>query len=138
MEDLLFFWLHDQYGYQIIPSTNKKNTKKYEFEMRQKTNKKIVLQVKNGGGINLIVENYLSLLDHFNEVWLFTRDGDIVGKDELISSFGKYFVQLYGTKCNYSIKKFPTNNLVEFAKNPKNNWLLPEQMSMWVEKIDMP
>ncbi|MDV7758691.1 hypothetical protein [Liquorilactobacillus mali] len=59
-------------------------------------------------------------------------------KDELISSFGKYFVRLYGTKYNYNFEKFLTNNLVEFAKNPKNRWLLPEQMSMWVEKINMP
>lgn len=137
MEDLLFFWLHDQYGYQIVPSTNKKNTKKYEFEMRQKANKKIVLQVKNGGGIDLIAEKYLGLLDHFNEIWLFTRDGNIMVKDKLISSFGKYFVRLYGTKYNYNFEKFLTNNLVEFAKDPKNRWLLPEQISMWVEKINI-
>lgn len=49
LEDLVAFWLYSEYGYVVIPSTNKISTELYEFVMvdaRGRTGKKIYLQKK--------------------------------------------------------------------------------------------
>ncbi len=77
-EDLLCLWLYAEYGYVVIPSTNKKATECYECVLKDpKTGKAIYPQVK-AGAVDLRKEDYA----HLNgEVWLFTTKGCVTGED---------------------------------------------------------
>lgn len=132
LEDLLYYYLHfrEDLKYEIIPSTNKQSKRKYEFELRGSKNggTKIAVQVKNGGGTDLSLTNYLEdLKQKFDEIWLITRDGKIM--DENKRDIGAKFIRLTKTGI---IEKIDLEELFEFAKNPDNRWLLPEYMTQWI------
>ena len=81
VEDLIYFYLYDKYGYIVVPSSNKIGTPNYEYVLLDKNNpeKRVYVQAKNGN-IDLVTDDYTELANNQNEFYLFTR-GDVKGKN---------------------------------------------------------
>ncbi len=129
MEDLIYAYLHKNNGYEIIPSTNKRNTVKYEFLMKDVKNRRLTLQVKNGGDVNLNVENYLQDLKRdYDEIWLFTRTGKIIQSDD----GGNMGVLCKLDRSGRLTPVADTTRLVDFVLNGCNRWRLPSSIVDWL------
>ena len=129
LEDLLGMFLFSKYGYEIIPSTNKIGTQKYEYVMVDgtgKSDKKIYIQTKNGN-INLNTDDYkdLILTNSKNEVWLLTTRGKI--NDDVNMKFIKF------SGDNGKITLYRLSELIEFIFNNQNTNILPPTIKKWVD-----
>lgn len=130
LEDLVAFWLYSEYGYVVIPSTNKISTELYEFVMvdaRGRTGKKIYLQTKNGK-VDLYTSDYKHLLrDGVNdEVWLVSRLGAIDGDSTL------HFVRL----THETVERHNLNELISFIFSKDNEAILPPLVQVWLDKFE--
>lgn len=114
-EDLLCLWLYAQFGYIVIPSTNKKATECYECVLKNpKTGQSIYPQVK-AGNVDLYTENYRHLE---GEVWLFTTKGRVVGEKP------------------ENIHIADPRVLFEFAGSDLANKILPQSTLQWHKKFN--
>lgn len=109
-EDLLCMWLFKEFGYIVIPSTNKKSTELYECVLRDpKTGKNIYIQVKSGE-VDISGADYKDLPGN---VWLLTTKGKV-------------------TEDNYSnIKIADPKVLFDFINQPDSKNLLPKSIFAW-------
>lgn len=123
VEDLVYAYLSSTSQLVLIPSTNKRNTPKYEFLMKDKDNNKYTLQVKNGGHINLDFDNYIKDLDkgQYKAIYLFTRNGFIKYNDKKLRG-GLYVFSRESEPREIITQK----ELVDFATNKNNYWRLPD------------
>ncbi|MCR5662277.1 MAG: hypothetical protein K6G50_09150 [bacterium] len=119
LEDLLAIWLYDTKGYVCIPSSNKIATPKYEcvlVDPSDQNRKHIYIQVKNGK-VNLDANEYSKLE---GEVYLLTTEGTV-------SNIEKY----------PNIFKVEANEIFEFAINPANSHIIPENVLYWIEFLSI-
>lgn len=114
-EDLLCMYLNKEYGYVVIPSTNKKSTELYECVLLDpKTGRNIFIQVKNGE-IDIDAEEYIHL------------DGDV------------YLLTTKGTVKNYDKEKHKNITVVDpkelfnYISHEDFQNYLPQSIKYWIE-----
>lgn len=113
-EDLLCMYLNKEYGYVVIPSTNKKSTELYECVMLDpKTGKNIFIQVKKGDD-RINAEDYLHL------------DGEVY----LLSTSG--YIDNYDKKYE-NIKIVDPKELFNYITDDKFQNYLPQSIKYWIE-----
>ena len=114
-EDLLCLWLYAQFGYIVIPSTNKKATECYECVLKNpKTGQNVYPQVK-AGMVDLYKEHYA----HLNgEVWLFTTKGRVLGED-----------------INNNIHIADPDTIYAFVGSDIANRILSPRILLWYKKL---
>lgn len=141
LEDIIALWLYDKYGYIVIPSTNKKSTQTYEYVMidtkkengKYLSHKRIYLQAKNGNN-NLMLNDYLPLLDDGDEIWLVTTLGNIYNQNEEIED--KKIIK-YMKGCNNIVKvKYDIKELENFIFDTNNLQILPKSIALWIPFFD--
>lgn len=116
-EDLLCMYLNKEYGYVVIPSTNKKSTKLYECVLLDpKTGKNIFIQVKNGE-TDIKAEKYLHL------------DGDVY----LLTTKGK--ITNYDRKNHKNIKVVDPKELFDYLHREDFQNYLPQSIKYWIELL---
>lgn len=117
-EDLLCMYLNKEYGYVVIPSTNKKSTELYECVLLDpKTGKNIFIQVKKGNNNNKIdVRDYLHL---DGDVYLLSTSGNIDNYDE------KY----------ENIKIVDPKELFNYISHDDFQNYLPQSIKYWIELL---
>lgn len=118
-EDLLCMCLNKEYGYVVIPSTNKKSTELYECVLLDpKTGKNIFIQVKKGNKNNnkIDVRDYLHL---DGDVYLLSTSGNIDNYDE------KY----------ENIKIVDPEELFNYIIDDKFQNYLPQSIKYWIELL---
>lgn len=130
LEDLVAFWLYSEYGYVVIPSTNKISTELYEFVMvdaRGRTDKKIYLQTKNGK-VDLYSGDYKHLLREGlnDEVWLVTREGSIDGDVSL----------KFARQTRDGVERHDFNELTDYIFDKQIEAILPPLVQVWLDKFD--
>ena len=119
-EDLLCMYLNKEYGYVVIPSTNKKSTELYECVLLDpKTGKNIFIQVKKGNDKNnkIDVRDYLHL---DGDVYLLSTSGNIDNYEE-----GKY----------ENIKIVDPEELFNYIIDNKFQNYLPQSIKYWIELL---
>jgi len=115
-EDLLCLWLYAEFGYIAIPSTNKKATECYECVLKNpKTGQSIYPQVK-AGAVDLQKENYAHLP---GEVWLFTTQGRVKGRD-----------------IHNNIHVADPKTLYNFIGSDLAHNILPPSILLWYRKLN--
>lgn len=78
-ENVVGLYLQKELGYLIIPKTNRNDTVKYEFVLKNKdTGKKAIVQVKNGN-VSLKKDEFKNIAD---KAFLFTTEGEYTGKED--------------------------------------------------------
>ena len=119
LEDLLAIWLYDTKGYVCIPSSNKIATPKYEcvlVDPSDQNRKHIYIQVKNGK-VDLYANEYSELK---GEVYLLTTEGTVRNVEKYQNIF-----------------KVEADEIFEFAINPANSHIIPENVLHWVKFLSM-
>lgn len=115
-EDLLCMYLNKEYGYLVIPSTNKKSTELYECVLLDpKTEKNIFVQVKKGDD-RINAEDYLHL------------DGEVY----LLSTSG--YIDNYDKKYE-NIKIVDPKELFNYITDDKFQNYLPQSIKYWIELL---
>lgn len=136
-EDVIALWMYDKFNYVVIPSTNKKNTQKYEFVLIDGTrndndyisSKRIYLQAKNGDN-NLHLKDYL-VNDSGDEIWLATSRGkiyDIEGNLETTK-----IVRYVRNENGYDKYGYEIEELTDFIFNPIKQNILPKAITVWTD-----
>lgn len=116
-EDLLCMYLNKEYGYVVIPSTNKKSTELYECVLLDpKTGKNIFIQVKKGDD-RINAKDYLHL---DGEVYLLSTSGEIDNYEE-----GKY----------ENIKIVDPKELFNYISHEDFRNYLPQSIKYWIELL---
>ena len=114
-EDLLCMYLNKEYGYVVIPSTNKKSTELYECVLLDpKTGKNIFIQVKNGE-IDIDAEEYMHL------------DGDVY----LLTTKGK--ITNYDRQKHKNITVVDPKELFNYLRREDFQNYLPQSIKYWIE-----
>lgn len=114
-EDLLCMYLNKEYGYVVIPSTNKKSTELYECVLLDpKTGKNIFIQVKKG-------EDPLKPEDYFH------LDGDVY----LLTTKGK--VKNYDKEKHKNITVVDPEELFNYITDEDFQNYLPQSIKYWIE-----
>lgn len=137
LEDLFYYYVHfrDDLQYEIIPSTDKESTPTYEYAMvsKQYVERKIGVQVKNGGNVDLFISDYAGdLVADYAEVWLITRNGRIFYKrDKKIKNRGLVESNFIRVNKDGIIESHSLDELFDFTKKQENRWLLPIYMQKW-------
>ena len=116
-EDLLCMYLNKEYGYVVIPSTNKKSTELYECVMLDpKTGKNIFIQVKKG-------DDPLKPEDYFH------LDGDVY----LLTTKGK--VKNYDKEKHKNITVVDPKELFDYLLREDFQNYLPQSIKYWIELL---
>lgn len=116
-EDLLCMYLNKEYGYVVIPSTNKKSTELYECVLLDpQTGKNIFIQVKKG-------DDPLKPEDYFH------LDGDVY----LLTTKGK--VENYDKEKHKNIKIVDPKELFNYLSHEDFQNYLPQSIKYWIELL---
>ena len=116
-EDLLCMYLNKEYGYVVIPSTNKKSTELYECVLLEKKKKKnIFIQVKKG-------DDPLKPEDYFH------LDGDVY----LLTTKGK--VENYDKEKHKNITVVDPKELFDYLLREDFQNYLPQSIKYWIELL---
>lgn len=108
-------YLNKEYGYVVIPSTNKKSTELYECVLLDpKTGKNIFIQVKNGK-VDLYAEEYMHL------------DGDVY----LLTTKGK--VKNHDRQKHKNITVVDPKELFNYISHEDFQNYLPQSIKYWIE-----
>lgn len=116
-EDLLCMYLNKEYGYVVIPSTNKKSTELYECVLLDpQTGKNIFIQVKKG-------DDPLKPEDYFH------LDGDVY----LLTTKGK--VENYDKEKHKNITVVDPKELFNYLSHEDFQNYLPQSIKYWIELL---
>lgn len=141
LEDVVALWLYDKFNYVVIPSTNKKSTQTYEFVLvdaaqsngQYLSSKRIYIQVKNGRK-NLRVNDYVSLLNNEDEIWLVTAYGNIYDQENQLES---HKILQYIKQSNKNYKNgYDIEQLIDFIFDENKKNILPRSVLTWVSLFE--
>jgi len=109
-EDAVAIYLQILHDYMVVPSSCKKDTLAYEYELINKKNgKTAVVQVKNGN-VNINVKDFKNI---DGDVYLLTTGGRVIGA------------------LKKNIKVISPNTLIKFIYEYKN--FMPSKIRTWME-----